>query len=68
VVLSITAWELALWAGISSVTVLASAEIVSPYYGVSGILLDSKRMRIIGFALALAFFVLVAFFLSAKIR
>ena len=52
-------WDLAVWSGISSLILLITSEVISPYYGRNVILLNTKSVRNIGIGLGV-FFVIIA--------
>jgi hypothetical protein len=54
-------WDLSLWTAIIAIILLVSAELLSPYYGRTGILINHRRLRVIAFVLAFIFLSTVAY-------
>jgi len=54
-------WDLSLWTAVAAIILLATSELLSPYYGRSGVFIDRKRLRIVALAVALIFLATVAY-------
>jgi hypothetical protein len=54
-------WDLSLWTAITAIILLATSEILSPYYGRTGLLINRKRLRIVALVVALIFLATVAY-------
>jgi hypothetical protein len=53
--------DLSLWTAIVAIILLVTSELLSPYYGRTGIVLNRKRLRIVALAVALIFLTTVAY-------
>jgi hypothetical protein len=53
--LIITLWDLAIWFAGSSIVMLVASEMFAPFYGRKTLLLDLKKIRMVGIVFALAF-------------
>jgi len=58
----LTFWDISLWLAVTAVILLATSELVSPYYGKTNLLINKKRLR--GAALLLG----VLFMITVLIR
>jgi len=54
-------WDLSLWTAIVAIILLVTSELLSPYYGRTGILINRKRLRAVALIVALIFLSTVAF-------
>ena len=54
-------WDLSLWTAIIAIILLATSELLSPYYGRTQVMIDRKRLRIVALILALIFLATVAY-------
>lgn len=54
-------WDLSLWTAIIAIILLVTSELLSPYYGRTGLLIDKKRLRIVALIVALIFLATVAY-------
>lgn len=54
-------WDLSLWTAIIAIILLATSELLSPYYGRTGLLIDKKRLRAVALVVALIFLATVAY-------
>lgn len=52
--------ELSLWLAISSIILLATSELLSPYYGRTGLLIEKGRLRRVALVLGVLFLSTVA--------
>jgi len=48
-------WDISLWLAITSIILLATSELLSPYYGKTNIIIDRKRLRTAALTLGLLF-------------
>jgi len=54
-------WDLSLWTAIIAIILLVTSELLSPYYGRTGLLIDKKRLRMVALIVALIFLATVAY-------
>jgi hypothetical protein len=54
-------WDLSLWAAIVAIILLVTSELLSPYYGRTGIVINRQRLRLVALGLALIFLGTVAY-------
>jgi len=54
-------WDISLWTAITAIILLATSELLSPYYGRTGVLIDRKRLRVVTLVVALIFLTTVAY-------
>ena len=54
-------WDLSLWTAIVAIILLVTSELLSPYYGRTGILINRKRLRAVALVVALIFLGTVAY-------
>ena len=54
-------WDLSLWTAITAIILLATSELLSPYYGRTRLMIDRKRLRIVALVVALIFLATVAY-------
>ena len=54
-------WDLSIWIAITAIILLITSELLSPYYGRVGIMVDLHRLRMVAIALALLFLSTVAY-------
>jgi hypothetical protein len=54
-------WDLSLWTAIIAIILVATSELISPYYGKTRLLINRKRLRIIALIVALVFLATVAY-------
>jgi hypothetical protein len=48
-------WDISLWLAITAIILLITSEIISPYYGKTGILIEKRRLRIVALTVGLIF-------------
>jgi len=48
-------WDISLWTAVVAIILLITSELLSPYYGRTGILINRKRLRYIALAVAFIF-------------
>jgi len=56
----LTLWDISLWLAIVSIILLITAELISPHYGQTSILIDKKRLRNAALTTSLLFLITVA--------
>jgi hypothetical protein len=56
----LTFWDLSLWLAVTAIILLITSELLSPYYGRTGIVLDKRRLRMIALIMGILFMVTVA--------
>jgi len=54
-------WDLSLWTAIIAIILLATSELLSPYYGRTGLLINKKRLRAVALVVALIFLATVTY-------
>jgi len=54
-------WDLSLWTAVVAIILLITSELLSPYYGRTGILINRKRLRAVALVVALIFLGTVAY-------
>ena len=54
-------WDLSLWAAVTAIILLATSELVSPYYGRTSLMINRKRLRMVALIVALVFLATVAY-------
>jgi hypothetical protein len=54
-------WDLSLWAAVVAIILLITSELISPYYGRTGIVLNRRRLRIAALLVAFIFLTTVAY-------
>jgi len=52
-------WDISLWLAITSIILLATSELLSPYYGQTNIVIDRNRLRTAALTLGLLFMVTI---------
>jgi len=52
--------ELSLWLAVTAIILLATAELLSPYYGQTGLAAERKKLRRVALIVALCFMATVA--------
>ncbi len=55
----LTFWDLSLWLAVTAIILLATAELISPYYGQTNILIDKRRLRQAALTLGILFIITV---------
>lgn len=53
-------WDLSLWLAITAIILLATSELVSPYYGQTGLLINKRRLRNAALTMGILFLFTVA--------
>jgi hypothetical protein len=54
-------WDLSLWTAIMAIILLATSELLSPSYGRTQLMINRKRLRVVGLIVALIFLATVAY-------
>jgi hypothetical protein len=54
-------WDLSFWTAITAIILLATSELLSPYYGRTGLVINRRRLRIVALLVALVFLATVAY-------
>jgi len=54
-------WDLSLWAAITAIILLATSELLSPYYGRTRLMINRRRLRVVALVVALIFLATVAY-------
>lgn len=53
-------WDISLWLAVTSIILLATSELLSPYYGQTNLLINRKRLKQISLVLGMLFLLTVA--------
>jgi hypothetical protein len=53
-------WEISLWLAITAIILLITAELISPYYGQTNLLIDKKKLKNAALITAILFLITVA--------
>jgi hypothetical protein len=56
----LTFWDISLWLAITAVVLLITAELISPYYGLTNLEIDRKKLRKIALTMGMLFLGTVA--------
>lgn len=51
----LTFWDISLWLAITAIILLATSELISPYYGQTNIIIEKRRLRAAALALGTLF-------------
>lgn len=54
-------WDLSLWTAVIAIILLVTSELISPYYGRTGIYLNRRRLRLVALLVAFIFLGTVAY-------
>ena len=54
-------WDISLWAAVTAIILLATSELLSPYYGRTSLMINRKRLRMVALIVALVFLATVAY-------
>jgi len=52
--------DLSVWLGTAALVLLAASELLSPYYGQTGFVLQEKRLRVVAMLLSILFMITIA--------
>ena len=53
-------WDISLWLAVTSIILLITSELISPYYGKTNLIINRKRLKNAALAMAILFLVTVA--------
>jgi hypothetical protein len=53
-------WDVSLWLAITSIILLITSELISPYYGKTNLLINEKRLRDVAIIVSTLFLMTVA--------
>jgi hypothetical protein len=56
----LTFWDVSLWLAITAIILLITAELISPYYGQTNILINKKKLKNAALITAILFLITVA--------
>lgn len=51
----LTFWDLSLWLAVTAIILLATSELLSPYYGRTGVILDKRKLRMVALVMGMLF-------------
>jgi hypothetical protein len=54
-------WDLSLWTAVVAIILLVTSELLSPYYGKTGIMINRHRLRLVALLVAFLFLGTVAY-------
>lgn len=54
-------WDLSLWTAVVAIILLVTSELLSPYYGKTGIMINRHRLRLVALLVAFIFLGTVAY-------
>jgi hypothetical protein len=54
-------WDFSLWTAAIAIILLITSELLSPYYGKTGIMINRRRLRLVALVVAFIFLGTVAF-------
>jgi len=52
-------WDISLWLAITSIILLATSELISPYYGQTNLIIDKRKLRTAALILSTLFMLTV---------
>ena len=50
-------WDITLWLAITAIILLATSELISPYYGQTNLLIDKNRLRLAALGVGIIFII-----------
>jgi len=50
-------WDITLWLAITAIILLATSELISPYYGQTNLLIDKNRLRLAALGIGIIFII-----------
>ena len=53
-------WDLSLWLAITAIILLATSELLSPYYGQTSLLINKRRLRNVALTMGILFLSTIA--------
>jgi len=56
----LTFWDISLWLAVTAIILLATAELISPYYGRTNLVIEKGRLRQAALLLGILFMITVA--------
>jgi cytosine/uracil/thiamine/allantoin permease len=56
----LTFWDISLWLAVTAIILLITAELISPYYGQTNLLIDKKKLKNAALITAILFLITVA--------
>jgi hypothetical protein len=56
----LTFWDISLWLAITAIILLITAELISPYYGQTNLLINKKKLKNAALITAILFLITVA--------
>jgi hypothetical protein len=56
----LTFWDISLWLAVTAIILLITAELISPYYGQTNLLIDKKKLKNAALITAVLFLITVA--------
>ena len=54
-------WDISLWTAITAIVLLATSELLSPYYGRTRLMINRRRLRIVALIVAFIFLATVTY-------
>jgi len=55
----LTFWDISLWLAVTAIILLATSELISPYYGKTNLIIEKKRLRETALVLGILFLLTV---------
>lgn len=55
----LTFWDISIWITVIAIILLATSEIVSPYHGETGIVIEENRLRMVALFFAMLFILIL---------
>jgi len=55
----LTFWDISIWITVITIILLATSEIVSPYHGETGIVIEENRLRMVALFFAMLFILIL---------
>jgi len=52
---SLTFWDISLWLAITAIILLATSELISPYYGHTSLIIEKRRLKQVALLLGVLF-------------
>lgn len=56
----LTFWDISLWLAVTAITLLITAELISPYYGQTNLLINKKKLKNAALTTGILFLITVA--------
>jgi hypothetical protein len=53
-------WDISLWLAVTTIILLITSELISPYYGKTNLLINKKRLRNVALTMSILFLITVA--------